>query len=84
MRYQHRFRVRAPLAAVADFHSRADSMVAITPPFVPTQMEQTSSRLRACSSFQRSRIRRCRPKKVRRARRMRRSMAAPLQENAFE
>ncbi len=32
MRYQHRFRVRAPLARVADFHSRAASMAAITPP----------------------------------------------------
>ena len=32
MRYQHRFRVRAPLEAVADFHSRSASMAAITPP----------------------------------------------------
>ncbi len=32
MRYEHRFRVRAPLAAVADFHSQAASMPAITPP----------------------------------------------------
>jgi ligand-binding SRPBCC domain-containing protein len=32
MKYEHRFRVRAPLAAVADFHSRAASMPAITPP----------------------------------------------------
>jgi len=45
MRYQHRFRVRAPIAAVADFHSRADSMVAITPPLVPIQMEHTPARL---------------------------------------
>jgi ligand-binding SRPBCC domain-containing protein len=32
MRYEHRFRVRAPLAVVADFLSRAASMPAITPP----------------------------------------------------
>ncbi len=32
MKYQHRFRVRAPLARVAEFHSRASSMAAITPP----------------------------------------------------
>ena len=32
MRYQHRFRVRAPLEAVAGFHSRSASMAAITPP----------------------------------------------------
>ena len=32
MRYQHRFRVRAPLEAVADFHRLSKSMAAITPP----------------------------------------------------
>ena len=32
MRYEHRFRVRAPLAVIADFHSRTASMPAITPP----------------------------------------------------
>jgi len=32
MKYQHRFRVRAPLEAVAHFHSRSASMAAITPP----------------------------------------------------
>jgi len=45
MRFQHRFRVRAPLATVADFHNQADSMAAITPPFIPTQMLQTPPRL---------------------------------------
>jgi ligand-binding SRPBCC domain-containing protein len=44
MRYLHRFRVRASLDAVADFHSRADSMAAITPPVMPVQMEATPSR----------------------------------------
>jgi ligand-binding SRPBCC domain-containing protein len=32
MRYQHRFSVDAPLAAVATFHSQSASMGAITPP----------------------------------------------------
>lgn len=45
MRFQHRFRVRAPLAAVADFHSQAQSIAAITPPFVPLQMQHAPPRL---------------------------------------
>jgi ligand-binding SRPBCC domain-containing protein len=45
MKFQHKFRVRAPLAAVADFHSQADSMAAITPPFIPTQMQHAPPRL---------------------------------------
>jgi ligand-binding SRPBCC domain-containing protein len=32
MKYDHRFTVRAPLEAVAAFHSSADSLTAITPP----------------------------------------------------
>lgn len=32
MKFQHRFDVRAPLAAVAEFHRRSASMGAITPP----------------------------------------------------
>ena len=32
MIYRHRFQVHAPLAGVAEFHSRAGSMAAITPP----------------------------------------------------
>jgi ligand-binding SRPBCC domain-containing protein len=32
MKYRHTFRVKAPLAAVAEFHSRSASMPAITPP----------------------------------------------------
>ena len=46
MKFQHRFRVRAPLAAVADFHSRADSMAAITPPLIPMQMQHAPPRLK--------------------------------------
>jgi ligand-binding SRPBCC domain-containing protein len=32
MNYHHRFQVRAPLDRISDFHSRAASMPAITPP----------------------------------------------------
>lgn len=32
MKYNHRFRVRAPIEAVAQFHSRSASMAQITPP----------------------------------------------------
>ena len=31
MKYRHRFRVRAPLARVAEFHSRAASLAVLTP-----------------------------------------------------
>jgi ligand-binding SRPBCC domain-containing protein len=34
MRFAHKFRVRAPLAGVAEFHSRSASMPAITPPLM--------------------------------------------------
>lgn len=45
MIYRHRFTVQAPLAAVADFHSRASSMAAITPPPVKVQMQQAPEQL---------------------------------------
>lgn len=32
MKYRHRFRVRAPLARVAEFHSRTASLAVLTPP----------------------------------------------------
>jgi hypothetical protein len=32
MKYEHRFQVKAPIEAVADFHSQAASLAAITPP----------------------------------------------------
>ena len=47
MKYEHRFRVRAPSSAVADFHARSSSMAAITPPFIPLQMLQAPQRLAA-------------------------------------
>ena len=39
--YQHRFRVVAPLVRVAEFHSRAASMAAITPPPIIVRMRHT-------------------------------------------
>ena len=41
MNYQHRFRVKAPLIRVAEFHSRAASMAAITPPPILVRMRHT-------------------------------------------
>jgi ligand-binding SRPBCC domain-containing protein len=40
MRYQHVFRVEAPLSAVAAFHSRSSSMPAITPPPIVVRVHQ--------------------------------------------
>jgi ligand-binding SRPBCC domain-containing protein len=45
MKYQHRFQVNAPLAEVADFHSRSASMEAITPPPDVVQLHQAPPRL---------------------------------------
>lgn len=45
MNYKHSFTVPAPLAKVADFHSRSASMGAITPPPVVVQVHQAPSRL---------------------------------------
>ncbi len=47
MRYCHRFRVRAPLAAVADFHRRPASLVAITPPPVVVRLYNAPAALNA-------------------------------------
>ena len=40
MIYNHRFEVRAPLAAVRDFHNQSASMGAITPPPVIVKVHQ--------------------------------------------
>lgn len=40
MKYQHRFRVRAPLERVAGFHRDSASLGAITPPPVAVQVER--------------------------------------------
>lgn len=41
MNYSHRFEVRAPLAKVAEFHNRAASMVAITPPPIVVRIHRS-------------------------------------------
>ena len=46
MKYQHRFRVNAPIERVADFHSRASSMAAITPPPFVVRMRNTPAVLK--------------------------------------
>lgn len=43
--YQHKFRVKAPLAAVAKFHAQSDSMGAITPPPIIAQVHQAPATL---------------------------------------
>ena len=45
MIYRHRFHVKAPLAAVAEFHRRSSSMGAITPPPVIAQVHRAPPRL---------------------------------------
>jgi ligand-binding SRPBCC domain-containing protein len=45
MIYQHRFRVGASLAAVAEFHQRSASMAAITPPPIIVRMHATPAAL---------------------------------------
>jgi ligand-binding SRPBCC domain-containing protein len=45
MKYEHRFRVRASLAAVADFHSRAAIMPAITPPPIVVRLHSAPKTL---------------------------------------
>ena len=45
MKYQHRFEVNAPLAAVAEFHAQSASMGAITPPPVVVRVHRAPARL---------------------------------------
>ncbi|HQF62737.1 MAG TPA: hypothetical protein PLT26_09570, partial [Anaerolineaceae bacterium] len=45
MNYEHRFRVQAALSRVRNFHSRAESMAAITPPPVFVKMKSTPATL---------------------------------------
>jgi ligand-binding SRPBCC domain-containing protein len=45
MKYYHRFRVRTPLSQVAEFHSRASSMAAITPPPILVKMHTAPANL---------------------------------------
>ncbi len=45
MRFQHRLTVKAPLAAVAEFHSRSASMSQITPPPMIVRVHRAPARL---------------------------------------
>jgi ligand-binding SRPBCC domain-containing protein len=45
MKYKHRFEVKAPLAAVAEFHAQSASMGAITPPPVMVRVHRAPTRL---------------------------------------
>jgi len=45
MNYQHRFRVQAPIQAVADFHSYPGAMAAITPPPIVVQVHSAPERV---------------------------------------
>ncbi|HQY91030.1 MAG: hypothetical protein WAU00_18975 [Caldilinea sp.] len=45
MRYEHRFTVNAPLAAVAAFHQRSASMGAITPPPILVRVHEAPAQL---------------------------------------
>ena len=45
MKYRHRFKVKAPLAEVAEFHSQSASMGDITPPPAVVKVHQAPARL---------------------------------------
>jgi ligand-binding SRPBCC domain-containing protein len=45
MKYRHTFQVKAPLADVADFHTSASSLKAITPPLIPMQLHHAPQRM---------------------------------------
>jgi ligand-binding SRPBCC domain-containing protein len=46
MKYRHQFRVRAPLTAVAEFHTQSASMGAITPPPIIVRVTRAPARVR--------------------------------------
>jgi ligand-binding SRPBCC domain-containing protein len=45
MEYHHRFEIRAPIGAVAEFHRRSASMAAITPPPLSVAVQRAPARL---------------------------------------
>lgn len=47
MKFRHTFRVKAPQAAVADFHSRSASMPAITPPPMIVRVHAAPAQMRS-------------------------------------
>jgi ligand-binding SRPBCC domain-containing protein len=44
-KFNHRFKVKAPLSEVAEFHQKSASMVAVTPPPIRVQMHQSPETL---------------------------------------
>lgn len=52
MIFQHRFRVRAPLAAVADFHRQTASMGAITPPPIVVHVHRAPAEVNSGESME--------------------------------
>lgn len=47
MTFRRAFEVRAPLATVRDFHARAASLLALTPPLMPIRLEQAPAFLQS-------------------------------------
>lgn len=47
MKFEHRFRVRAPVEKVAEFHSNSTSMAAITPPPMVAIVHSAPERLKS-------------------------------------
>ncbi len=45
MKYRKSFEVQAPLAEVADFHTSASSLKAITPPLIPMQLHHAPEQM---------------------------------------
>jgi ligand-binding SRPBCC domain-containing protein len=45
MKYRHVFRVRAPAASVAEFHTRASSLSTITPPLIPMRLHHAPEQM---------------------------------------
>lgn len=52
MRYQHRFRVQAPVEVVAAFHGRSAAMAIITPPPLVTQVHRAPEHVAAGDSME--------------------------------
>jgi ligand-binding SRPBCC domain-containing protein len=46
MKFVHRFRVKAPLQKVAEFHHRSSSMAAITPPPIRVQLHHAPAQVK--------------------------------------
>jgi ligand-binding SRPBCC domain-containing protein len=51
MIFERQFEVRSPQARVREFHARAASLVALTPPFMPMRLDASPSVLQAGDSM---------------------------------